>query len=164
MPAAKKQETEEIPSETAAEESVPVNGEVVRRIDWGKVDNIGDARALLESHNGAVLDASKVLGDGAELIEDKDRLINIPFLVLDWRFIVDQKTTNEYASVLVMNGEGAKARFNDGSTGVYAQLKKVTEEYGINGGLQCKRGLRKSEYTVEADGKPTRAVTYYLAG
>lgn len=160
MPTAKKQESEE----TQTAEEARATGEVVQHIDWGKVDNLADARLRLESHYGQIFDAGKVFGDGAEFIDDKTRMIGVPFIVLEWRFIVDKKTDNEYVSVLVMNSDGNKARFNDGSTGVYAQLKKLTEEYGVHGGVQCRQGLRRSEYTVMVDGKNTYATTFYLAG
>ena len=131
-------------------------------IEWGKVDTLDDARRILESTYGAILDSSRIFGDGSEFIKDKERLVNVPFLVLEWKFITDEKTGNEYVNVLIMNGQGNKARFNDGSTGVYAQLKQVTQEYGVIG-LQVKNGLRKSEYDKEVDGKMQKAVTYYLS-
>lgn len=154
-----------------AEESAPIEGEstgetskdvAVSGIEWGKVDNLADARALLESHYGAVLSSSNLFGDGAEFIKDKNVMVGVAFIILDFRFVVDPDTEREYVSVLVMNGEGKKARFNDGSTGVYAQLKKVHEEYGVIG-ITCKNGLRKSDYAVEIDGKKEKAVTYYLS-
>lgn len=164
MPTAKKAESEESQPETPAADQTPVAGEVVKHIEWGKVDSLTDARLILESHYGQILDIATEFGDGAEFMDDKSKLIGIPFVILDWRFIVDKKTQNEYASVLVMNTEGSKARFNDGSTGVYAQLKTLTERYGVTGGVQCRHGLRKSDYTTEVNGKATSATTYYLAG
>ena len=90
-------------------------------------------------------------------------MIGVPFIVLDFRFIVDEKTKREYVTVLVMNGQGGKARFNDGSTGIYAQLKKIHEQYGVQP-IACKFGLRKSDYEVQNDdGTITPATTYYLA-
>ena len=136
--------------------------EIERKIDWGKVDNLADARLLLEQNYGAVLSSQNVFGDGAEFIKEKDKLVGVPFLVLDWRENTDPATGNKYVNVLIMNATGSKARFNDGSTGVYAQLKKVHEEYGVIG-IECRFGLRKSEYTIEVDGKPQKASTYYLA-
>lgn len=143
-------------------ESEPVSGEVVPSIEWGKIDNPQDARRALEAAHGAVLSSSTVFGDGSEFIKEKDRLVNVPFLILDWHFNMDPATEREYVNVLVMNAAGDKARFNDGSTGVYAQLKKVTEEFGVVG-IECKFGLRKSEYEVEINGKKQKASTFYIA-
>jgi hypothetical protein len=123
-------------------------------IDWGKIDNLADARAAL----GVVVNISELLGDGSEFIKDKDMLVGRAFLVLDWKFIVDEKTKREYVNVLVMGGDGSKARFNDGGTGVYAQLKAVQEECG-KVGLEVKGGLRRSDY-VNDEGAGT---TFYLA-
>lgn len=144
-------------------ESEPVSAEIAPAIEWGKIDNPADARRALEAAHGAVLSASTVFGDGSEFIKDKDRMVGVPFIVCDWHFNVDPSTDREYVNVLVMNANGDKARFNDGSTGVYAQLKKVSEEFGVIG-IECKFGLRKSEYEVEIDGKKQKATTYYLAG
>lgn len=147
-----------------SEESTTPGGEVEQKIEWGKIDNIADARAELEAAYGAVLSSSKVFGDGAEFIKDKNILVNKPFLILDWRVNVDPDTGNKYVNVLIMGPNGDKARFNDGGVGVCKQLMQVQEQYGIIG-IECKYGLRKSEYTVpQGDGKPpTKAVTFYLA-
>lgn len=154
-----------------SKESAPIEGEATETpssevstsgILWGKVDNLADARNLLESHYGAVLSSGNLFGDGAEFIKDKNVMVGIPFMILDFRFITDPDTEREYVSVLVMNGAGEKARFNDGSTGIYAQLKQVHAEYGVIG-ITCKNGLRKSDYAVEIDGKKEKAVTYYLS-
>lgn len=132
--------------------------EVVPAIDWSKVTDLATARELL----GTVVDSSEVLGDGAEFITDKNVLVGVPFLVLDWRFIVDEKTEREYVNVLIMGADGTKGRFNDGGTGVYAQLKQVSEETG-KVGIQVKNGLRKSDYTKDVDGKKQAATTFYLS-
>lgn len=131
-------------------------------IEWGKITTPADARAALENAYGAVLESSALFGDGAEFIKDKDKLIGIPFMILEWHFVIDKETNREYVNVLVMNQVGEKARFNDGSTGVRDQLKKVHEEYGIIG-IFCKFGLRKSSYMKEVNGKPEKATTYYLS-
>ena len=131
-------------------------------IDWGKIDTAQDARAILEQTYGSVLDSSRLFGDGAEFIKDKDRLVGVPFIICDWKFIVDGDSGNTYVNVLIMSPQGEKARFNDGSTGVYAQLREISEQFGVVG-IQVKNGLRKSEYDKEVDGKVTRAKTYYIS-
>ena len=123
-------------------------------IDWGKIDNLADARAAL----GVVVNVSELLGDGSEFITDKNVLVKSPFLILDWRFIVDEESKREYVNVLIMGANGAKARFNDGGEGVYKQLKQIQAECG-KVGLEVKGGLRRSDYTNE-HGKGT---TFYLS-
>jgi hypothetical protein len=150
-------------AKTSPEENSSTEVEA-KGIDWGKIGSLDEARAALLEQYGAVFDSSALFGDGAEFIKDKNELINVPFLILDWRFVTDPDTKNEYVSVLIMHAAtGAKGRFNDGSTGIYSQLKQVTAEYGVNGGIAVKHGLRKSTYTKEVDGKPQSATTFYLS-
>lgn len=146
-------------AKTEAENSEPSTEVAKANIHWGEIDNLNDARLALANAGIPVLSSGVLFGDGSEFIKDKDKLVGIPFLVLDWRFIVDEKTKREYVNVLVMNGQGSKARFNDGSTGVYAQLKEVHEQTGVVA-IECKMGLRKSEYTTP-EGEP--ATTFYLS-
>jgi hypothetical protein len=128
-------------------------------INWATITNLADARAVL----GKVVTASEALGDGSEFITDKNLLVKSPFLVLDYRFVTDEKTEREYVNVLIMGTDGSKARFNDGSTGVYQQLKDFTAQYGPGVGIEVKGGLRRSDYVTEVDGKKQDATTYYLS-
>ena len=126
-----------------------------QEIDWSAITDLAAARAAL----GNVVNVSEVLGDGSTFFDDKSVFVGKPFLVLDWRFITDEKSGREYVNVLIMGTNGDKARFNDGSTGVYAQLKEVTERCGVIG-LEVRGGLRRSDYVKEGVGEAT---TYYLA-
>jgi hypothetical protein len=131
----------------------------VQQINWTNIDNLADARAAL----GVVVNISELLGDGSTFFDDKSVFVGKPFLILEWHFIEDQKTEREYVNVLIMGANGDKARFNDGSTGIYKQLKQITEEAGVIG-LEVKGGLRKSDYTFEKeDGTKGSATTYYLS-
>jgi len=138
-------------SSKASETAVP-------GIDWAKIDNLADARAAMK----LVVKSSDVLGDGAEFITDKNKLVEVPFLILDWKFIVDEETQREYVNVLIMGASGDKARFNDGSTGIYAQLKQVSDNVG-KVGIEVKQGLRRSDYVKVINGKNEKATTYYLS-
>lgn len=133
--------------------------DVAPAINWADIDNLADARAALP----VVVSAVDVLGDGAEFITDKNVLVGSPFLILDWHFIVDEKTEREYVNVLIMGTDGSKARFNDGGTGVYAQLSDVSSRMGVVG-IEVKGGLRRSDYLKEMpNGKKESATTYYLS-
>lgn len=150
-------------AKTSPEENSSTEVEV-KGVDWGKIDSLDAARAALLEQYGNVLESSVLFGDGAEFIKDKNELLNVPFLILEWKFVKDPDTGNDYVSVLVMHAvTGTKGRFNDGSTGIYAQLRQVTNEYGINGGVAVKHGLRKSTYDKEVDGKMQKATTFYLS-
>lgn len=108
-----------------------------------------------------ILDSIHVLGDGSTLI-DKTQLEHAgEFIVLDWREVTDKLTGNTYMNVLVMNRQNQKARFNDGSTGIAAQLREYEEQYGKLP-LHC-QGVRRSDYLfIDDNGKQQSATTYYL--
>ncbi len=129
---------------------------VLPSVDWSGIHNVTDAVAALGLD---LLKASDVLGDGSDFITDKNTLVNVPFTVLEWRFVKDEKSGNEYVNVHIMSPSGQRGRFNDGGTGVYAQLKQVTEQIGRIA-IACPRGLRRSDYTKEGVGDAT---TYYLS-
>lgn len=128
-------------------------------------------------------------GDGifnVELIEDKDFLRDLPFFITRWRFNTSDKfksedgEAGEFVSVEIAYQTSPEAPlqtgvFNDGSTGVMAQLKKITEarlKSGVNdpyAGRAVRRGLRRSDYMrdtgrVDKKGEPIMegATTYYL--
>jgi hypothetical protein len=129
--------------------------DVAPEFDWRTVTNLQDARAAL----GNVVNVADVLGDGSTFYDDKSLFVGKPFLILDWRFVVDEKSGREYVNVLIMGANGDKARFNDGSTGVYAQIKQIESEFG-KVGVEVRGGLRRSDYVKEGVGEAT---TYYLA-
>lgn len=139
--------------------------EIVVKTDWSAVQNWDDVLA----HFGAtgIVDAAEAFGDGSTLLTsaEKELLVGKQFVVLEFRFITDETTNREYVNVLAMTrADNAKFRFNDGSTGIYAQCKDYFEKTGFTGGIYCRTGLRKSEYIAELpDGSRTPATTYYFA-
>lgn len=124
-------------------------------LNWANIKDLAAARAAL----GEVVNISELLGDGSTFFPDKAPFVGVPFLVLDWRFIIDEESQREYVNVLIMGANGDKARFNDGSTGIYAQLREISDNVG-KVGLEVKGGLRRSDYTKDGVGNAT---TYYLS-
>lgn len=122
--------------------------------------------------------ADKVLGDGFSVIptEDKEELVGVPMLLIDWRFISgdmgDFVSIRAAARMENANSEHAlrKIIINDGSTGIMRQLRDFTSKTGKAAGMVVKRGLRISDYEVDQidpkTGQPTGrkipARTYYL--
>lgn len=127
------------------------------------------------------------------LIKDKDFLRDLPFLITRWRF----NTSDEYkddegndgvfvsVEIAYQTTPGAPVQsgvFNDGSTGVMAQLQRITArrlEKGVewekaHSGRGVRHGLRRSDYQrpkIGGDGQPIMkngepvteaATTYYL--
>lgn len=126
-------------------------------IDWRDVDSWDIACNLPQG----ILDSTHVLGDGSILITKDDMLGVDEFIVLDWHENIDKETGNIYTNVLVIDKMGRKARFNDGSTGIAAQLRDYEEKYGKIP-LHC-HGVRVSEYMHKNEkGEKSKARTFYL--
>ena len=126
------------------------------------------------SQQDIMLEHINSYGSGLTVLDNKDRLVDVPFMILDYRFHDGKQ--GEFVSVAIMtklpilvNGEAqSKLVLNDGSTGIKDQLKRI-ENDRINKGndvrrpIYCPKGLRKSEYEIEIDGELTEATTYYIA-
>lgn len=118
---------------------------------------------------GAVIVEFK--GSEWDLVGDKDALVDKPFVIAGIRFSTGDN--GPFCSVLCYTGPkfAEKVVFNDGSTGVYSQLRDYVDKHNRNTGIHCK-GLRVSRYqrkdpdTSELmfndDGTPKMAATYYL--
>lgn len=143
--------------------------------EWMARNIRAEGATLTDLANAFNLDGVNVLddeGDGVfntELIEDKDFLRDLPFLITRWRFNSSDKykdaETGEdgiFVSVEIayqMNPQSPVQTgvFNDGSTGILAQLQKITqsreENLAKNGtgndphaGRFVRHGLRRSDY------------------
>jgi hypothetical protein len=143
-------------TEETQRENIPNSTAVTESVDWSTIHNVTEAVSALGVD---LIKASDVLGDGSDFITDKNTLVGVPFTILEWRFIRDEKSGNEYVNVHIMSPVGQRGRFNDGGTGVYAQLKSITESVGRIA-IACPRGLRRSDYTKEGVGDAT---TYYIS-
>jgi hypothetical protein len=127
------------------------------------VESYQDAMKVLAQNGvGEIDNAGDVLGDGFPLLEKKDSLLETPFVLLDWRFILGD--FGEYVSARGITTAGQKFRLNDGSTGIYRQLESYTRQSGKRRGLAVPAGLTRSDYEYTDDkGNTTPASTYYLA-
>lgn len=110
------------------------------------------------------------------LLADKSLLVGKKFLAVQWKFHDSAEYAgNQFVSVYVItadtiNGE-TQFIFNDGSTGVCAQLSALTAKREAEnhpnpfGGALIKGGLKLSEYDrVDANGKSLgKGKTYYLS-
>lgn len=128
-----------------------------------EITSFEDALKLAREQYGeaAVVAAADVLGDGFKLLDNKDQLIEVPFLALAWDF--HQGDHGEFVSVKVVTRDGLKFVMNDGSTGIRDQLMQYSAEKNQYGGLFCMKGLRRSDYMhTDEDGKESAAKTYYI--
>lgn len=149
---------------------------------------------LANAYNLAGVNVIDDEGDGVfntELIEDKDFLRDLPFLITRWRFNLsdkykdDEGNDGQFVSVEIAYQATPQSPiqtgvFNDGSTGIMAQLQKITEnrqriiaEKGEGNdpyaGRFVRRGLRRSDYMrdtgkLDKNGAPIMeaATTFYL--
>jgi hypothetical protein len=119
------------------------------------VKDYASALALVTETMGAVQNLEEFeIGNGFRILDDKDksRLVGVSFIMLSIQF--NSGDFGEFASVTLVTQHGDRIVMNDGSTGIYAQLRDVVKS-GRYGGIAVPRGLRVSEYkTCKECGKP----------
>lgn len=126
---------------------------------------------LLSAFPGAVVRDS-VDYTGGEVVE-KETLVDVPFVVLDWRVsnsdayerVVDGViVSSEFIIVQVGTADGSRLLFTDGGVGIRPVLEQFTSDTNSRAGLLCRRGLRVSKYSKKMeDGTSRDATTYYLS-
>ena len=122
--------------------------------DLRSVKSFEDAINLAAAQHGDIQDYAEKYGTGFDVLEDKGELVKKDLLFLEWRFR-DGDYVGGFVSVVGMTAEGRKFVINDGGTGLFEDLKRITAEEGRNGGLRVKRGLRESIYDIcPSCGKP----------
>ncbi len=121
------------------------------------------------------------------LIQDKDRLLGIPFAVKGWKCVGGDFGVN-YAHVRVILPNLMEVGFNDGGTAILPLLEDWGREYGylptvneegvevtpfdvpegqsikfegtFRTRIRCVNGLRRSDYKTEIEGRTIDASTY----
>lgn len=131
------------------------------------ITSFDDALAVVNDvFGGSIVEADKALGTGFAVLDDKNRLIGVPFVAVK----IDQHTSEisaegKFVSLHVVTQDGRKYIVNDGSTGIYAQIQELwTRKPELQGlPLMVRRGLRRSDYTYMDDkGAAKPATTFYL--
>lgn len=134
------------------------------------INSFEEALELAKEQYGDIQAASSAIGDGFALLttDQKQQLVGVACLFLSWSFSASEVgERGEFVTARVVTSDGRKVVVNDGSSGVYQQLKDYTTESGRDGGLIVARGLRRSDYTYTVTdgkdaGKEKPATTYYL--
>lgn len=164
--------SQEISTPEHGEVSADVLTESNRRLmtdtDLAAIASFADAMSTVEATFGGVDDFSNY-GSGFEVLEDKDKLLKTPFVILEFTF--SQGEMGEFVSAPLVTEDGRKYILNDGSTGICKQLRDVRDRriaqniFPAQQGVAVKKGLRVSsyKYTDPTTGKETPAKTYYLA-
>lgn len=153
--------------------------EIVRNVPGGMMSRDQMANMLELGYTeliGQSID-SAVVFQSPELVHklEKRQLVGRAFHVLGWRFNPGEYGPRGFVSVSILTDENKYMVFNDGSTGVLAQLDEFTTRTGMQQGpIHCRQGLRVSDYwrdpdtgetyTVKPDDVHTEpATTYYLS-
>ncbi len=129
------------------------------------IESFDDAMALAIQTVGDIETADSALGNGFALLDNKATLVGAPSMFLSWTF--NNGDFGEFVSAHVVarneSGGGRKVIINDGSTGIYQQLRDYTDRTGRQGGLFVRKGLRQSVYDYTDDkGNKRPATTFYL--
>ena len=110
--------------------------------------------------------ASGVLGEGYQLIENKDEIVNVAQIWLDWRISTSDKFRTKdgepgtFVVVKLVTEDDRKLMFTDGSTGICKSLVDYTKRGGRPPLVVA--GLKKSTYqTEDANGNPIEGTTYW---
>lgn len=107
------------------------------------ISSFQDAVALLESKGADITLAHEVIGNGFALLDDKKKLVDVPFLILQWRFLAGN--FGEYVNMLVITQKNEKYIVSDGS-GMPEQMREFTARTGQTAGMAVLHGLTVSEY------------------
>lgn len=126
---------------------------------------VADATQLsFDDIAGQSIDSTEALGTDqfGPILSDKMVLVGLPFVIVKWNFY--QGDVGEFVSAWVLTKTNDRLIMNDGSTGIYAQLRALTDATGQDSGLICRHGLRVSEYDwTKPDGTVGgRAKTFYI--
>lgn len=161
---------------TSTEIAKPDNAAAVFNDDvLSRMSSFEDAIAAFKDA-GIAPESVSDYGTGFSILENKAALLGVPFVILDWRFNVSEKFTDEngeplhFVSAEVFTKHNEKWILNDGSTGIAKQLRAVTDARierkhpAPQTGLLCEKGLTVSEYDyTDEKGRKSQASTYYLA-
>lgn len=133
------------------------------------IDSFDAAVALVQAEfGGELVSAEETLGNGFTILngEAKNILVGVPCVFMGWNFNAGDKGEFVSAQIVArMPGGGMlKAIVNDGSTGIFKQLKAFTGRTGKLGGLSARGGLTRSDYKYmdETTGEERPATTYYI--
>lgn len=125
--------------------------------EYRQITSFDDAIALLSDAGVVPANAADELGDGFEMLDDKNSLIGVPLIFLNWTFHPGDYG-EPFVSAHVVTQDNRRYIVNDGGTGICAQLREWTERTGRNAGMYAAKGLRKSEY----DNEFGHGVTFYV--
>lgn len=114
------------------------------------IRSFADAIAIATEVHGE--DTTTATGIRVMRIEDKRLLTGVPLVLLEWHFLWSEENDREYVSVLCVadtKPDPSQWYLNDGSTGIFVELKEYEAKTGKNGNVLCPQGLRVSDYSID---------------
>lgn len=132
------------------------------------IGSFEEAMALASDKFGGIVDAASEIGSGFVMLDNKDKLIGEPFIILSMSFPEGDfrdadGVTSHFVVARLVTQHNDHFVITDGGHGIYSQLDEFYVRSGKSGGILVKGGLRKSEYEYTDDkGNVSPAVTYYL--
>lgn len=134
---------------------------VIPHLSDAEIRNIDTMDAAIAALGGDVVAVFSESGEW-DVVADKGTLVKVPFVGLRWRFT--EGDMGSFVSLEIVTEDGRRLVVNDGSTGIYRQLRTLTDETGRMQGITCRKGLRRSDYTyADEKGLERPATTFYLA-
>lgn len=130
--------------------------------DLGAIKSFEDAASLLRGYAESVgvnVESADDYGTGFRVVENKDSLVGVEMIFLDWRFT--DGDFGQFVSIEAVTKAGDKFIINDGSTGLYQQMVNITAQRAAAGrpdtqtGLYVPHGLTKTDYFFNEDTKET---------
>ena len=165
-------------------DNLPARRQAAISVDELRAIDSWDALGEFVSSASILVNRLSEYGPGLTVVTDKNALIGVPLMILDYRF--NEGDSGPFVSAvavvrtpITISGDVvSKIVINDGSTGIYSQLRSIEAERVADGTdvirpLYCEHGLRRSDYDRKDEsgnvimndktGKPERATTFYLA-
>ena len=171
-----------------AQVAEPQHADIEQRLQELPVEIVKNFRTVADveayfASLGTEMSTGDEISDGYEVLDNKDRLLDTPLIVIDWREVWSNENASYFHTIRVLTLSGERYRISDGSTGISDQLREITKvrlnegNKVPNAGLIVRAGLTKSEYWVHKDegralsnqeaealpaDKKRKAATYYL--
>lgn len=129
------------------------------------ITSFQEAVSAVTEEFGDVIDANEEIGTGFQILDNKDILCGVPFLIIKWEFHDSKKYKRDgepsgFVSAFVVTENDERYVLNDGGTGICKQLLDLSSRMKRYGGLLVRHGLKRSDYDTEEFGEGT---TYYLS-
>lgn len=151
---------------------------VISGMDEATINRVASFQEALETAaqvTGFTQEDLVYQASGYPLLEDKDALLGVPFIIMEAKFSESKKYRNgegignRFVILYVVTQADEKWTVTDGSTGIASQVETLIaerEEKGImpsNQAILVKNGLTRSDYEyADEKGNVSNAHTYYL--